>query len=325
MKRVAVAILLLALLGMAACGEEEPAPPAVEVPPAEVPEWANVTPEQIAESKKHGVPVAFENHLGMRFVLIPAGTFVMGSPQSTRPGRNRSAPQHEVTLTRPFYMQVMEVTNEAYRRCRPDHDAEELTRDSVKSRVQRQTHTTFGGHGKYGPELNEDSQPVTCVSWHEAAGFAAWLTGQGKGLVYRLPTEAEWEYTCRAGTRTTYAFGETLTHEHARVRPGRQVRDRRVNGPAEVGNYSPNAWGLHDMHGNALEWCADWYEQYSPERIENPKGPQEGTSKVIRGGSTRMEGIHVGSAERWARPPDYRTRWGWVGFRLVSPLPESRR
>ena len=319
MTRVAAAVLLLALFGVAACGDDpEPAPA--------LPPWAKVAPEQIAEAKKHGVPVAFENDLGMRFVLIPAGTFMMGSPEDEE-GRHRSKPQHEVFLSRPFYMQVMEVCNKAYRRHQPNHDAEELAKADMTLRSRTPSRVTTYPHTS-GPELNEEQQPVTWVSWQEAKAFAGWVTAQFGGRLYRLPTEAEWEYACRAGTTTRTAFGETLTHEQANI--GRNRFDtgpdpRGASSPAEVGNYSPNTWGLYDMHGNVMEWCADWFGAYGPDRAEGPTGPQEGTGRVIRGGSARTLKGYVGSAERWMWPPEYKTGRAWVGFRLVSPLPKPSK
>ena len=328
-KRVAVAVLLLALLGVASCGDDEPES-AVEVPA-----WAKVAPEQIAEAKKYGVPVAFENDIGMRFVLIPAGTFLMGQPDGT-PRASRAQPQHEVILTRPLYVQTTELTNEVYRRFRPKHSPEAVRRRGPRTQWGRGTTlrvpkhmTTFGGSGKYGAELDEPGQPVTCVSWHEAMSFAAWLTADEGLRLYRLPTEAEWEYACRAGTTTAYAFGETLTRDQARFGSDRgfegSAGPRRAIGVGEVGNYPPNAWGLHDMHGNVSEWCADWFGEYVPSPATNPTGPHEGDLRVIRGGCASTLAGHLGSAERWMRPPDYRTGLGHLGFRLVSPLPEPSK
>ena len=153
--------------------------------PEAVPDWAKVSDAQKAAAKEAGVPVAFENAIGMRFVLIPAGTFLMGSP-ATEEGRDGDEVQHEVVLTKPFYLGVTEVTNAQYRRFRADHDS-----------------------GAYKDEgLNGDDQPVVRVSWDDAVAFAEWLSGQDGGRTYRLPTEAEWEWACRAGTRTRYWWGD---------------------------------------------------------------------------------------------------------------------
>ena len=172
MKRVAVAIILLPLLSMAACGSDQPKPAAV------LPPWARVAPEQLAEAKKHGVPVAFENDIGMRFVLIPAGTFVMGSPEDEE-GRDDDEVQHKVTITKPCYMQVTEVTNRQYKQFRANHASSTATKD-----------------------LDGDDQPAVRVSLADCAAFAAWLGERDTARTYRLPTEAEWEYACRAGTTT---------------------------------------------------------------------------------------------------------------------------
>jgi len=296
-KRVALVILLLAMLGMAACGDDQPES-AVEVPA-----WAKVAPEQIADAKEHGVPVAFENDLGMRFVLIPSGTFLMGSPVGVTPGK-REIPQHEVTISQPYYMQVMEIRNETFRRMRPEHDP-----------------GVWGNQRDAGSApLNRTRQPASNISWNDAVSFAAWLTQQDKARGYRLPTEAEWEYGCRAGTATAYAFGDNLRHDQAAFRPSHVLDPRHLVSLVDVGSFPPNAWGLFDMHGNAGEWCADWYGPYTERAVVDPMGPDEGTRKIIRSGWSGKE--YVQSAVRGAAPPDYEQKGSSLtGFRLVSPLP----
>ena len=157
MTRVTAVLLLLTLL-LLACGPDD-------APPIEVPPWAKVAPEQIAEAKKHGVPVAFESDLGMRFVLIPAGTFLMGAPEGeerhTHPlGWPEDEHQHEVTLSRPFYMQITEVTNDQYRRHMEDHRSLVTT---GRSQLSAGSHYLDGG-----------DQPVTRLSWNAVAAFSSW-------------------------------------------------------------------------------------------------------------------------------------------------------
>ena len=217
---------------------------------AHPPAWAKVAPEQIAEAKKHGVPVAFENDLGMRFVLIPAGTFLMGSPEDEK-GRGDDEAQHKVTITKPYYMQITEVTNGQYRRFRADHDSGSLDVDS----------------------LDGDLQPVGSLAWSDAAAFAEWIGSQDEGRAYRHPSEAEWEYACRAGTMTRFSFGDPEQDEfvlHGRFfdrnspfesAPGSLGARRAV--AARVGTYPPNRWGLHDMHGNVREHVSDFYARYA--------------------------------------------------------------
>ena len=238
MKRVAVAVVLLAMLSVVACGGDETYPAKT----VEVPSWAKVAPEQIAEAKKHGVPVAFENDLGMRFVLIPAGTFLMGSPADEEE-REDDETQHEVTITKPYYMSIHEVTNGQYRRLKANHKCRECA----------------------GHTINADAQPVVDVSHAEAEDYARWLSHKDEDRGYELPTEARWEYACRAGTTTRYWWGEPRSEagRHANVldlAAKRAWSDTRkftfINTEdghavaAPVGSYQPNGWGLYDTLGN---------------------------------------------------------------------------
>jgi formylglycine-generating enzyme required for sulfatase activity len=165
------------------------------------------------------------------------------------------------------------------------------------------------------------------VSWLEAAAFCNALS-TGEGLMpaytingstvtqnegasgYRLPTEAEWEYACRAGTTTAYNTGDTITNTQANF------------GSSEakpVGSYAPNAWGLYDMHGNVSEWCWDWYDDYSGNAETDPAGPSSGTSRVVRGGAFNYgnaNGLRSGARDSYA--PE--NGWNPVGFRLVRPI-----
>ena len=228
-----VFIAALAVL-LTVCGQPESSEPAPDIP-----EWAHVAPQQIAEAKKHGVPVAFENDLGMRFVLIPEGRFVMGSPEDEE-GRINHETQHEVTISKPFYMQITEVTNGEYRKYKPDHQS--------------------GAHD--GHSLDGENQPVVEVSWEDAEAFAAWLGKQDPSRSYRLPTEAEWEHACRAGTRTAYAWGDDAAegwrHANANDPMTKEAfgfpwdgwpRDDGHRVTAPVASYPTNVWGLYDLSG----------------------------------------------------------------------------
>ena len=311
-KRVAIPVVLLALLGVAACGDDQD--PTAPAPPP----WAKLAPEQIAEAKKHGVPVAFENDIGMRFVLIPAGTFLMGSSESERRAFSRPASytdsrpdwytdaesQHRVTLTSPFYMSVHEVTNADYRSYKPLHP--------------------------FSERFDRDTQPAVDVSWIHATRYADWLSREDAARTYALPTEAQWEYACRAGTTTAYAFGDTISPDQACYSADPPGTPRLVT--TDVGSFAPNGWGLRDMHGNALEWCRDWYYSvYRAGPIADPLGPESGTHKVLRGGSWSFWAGYVRSARRWWSDPGRRAGpCNFVvarnlGFRLISPLPEPSK
>jgi formylglycine-generating enzyme required for sulfatase activity len=183
-------------------------------------------------------------------VLIPAGKFMMGSPES-EPGRQQNETQHEVTLTKPFYIGKYEVTQEQW---------QSVMGSNPSSRIK-------------GEKL-----PVTNVSWEDCQEFIKKLNAKTNGG-YRLPTEAEWEYACRAGTNTAYSFGDSLTKN-----------DANYGGPKEenikaAGSYNANAFGLYDMHGNVWEWCEDWLGDYPAEAVKNPRGPAKGTSRMLRGGA----------------------------------------
>ena len=272
-----------------------------------------VAPEQIAEARRHGVSVAFANALGMRFVLVPAGTFKMGSP-GTECGRSPGEDLHEVVLTKPFYLQVTEVTNRQYRMFQAEHKS-----------------GAYEGHS-----LDEAEQPVAGVSWSEAKAFADWMSENDSDRTYRLPTEAEWEYACRAGTETIFSWGDAEAdaggYANVADRAARRAvpawvavvdSDDRSFVAATVGTYQPNAWAVYDMHGNVWEWCGDWYGGYGAGRTVDPTGPGHyGLSslrRVLRGGSWAYSARHARSANRAfsdfsdSGPNDR-------GFRLAAPI-----
>ena len=322
MKRIAVAVPLLVLLGVAACGGDEPQP-AVEVPA-----WAKVTPEQIAEAKKHDVPVAFENQLGMRFVLIPAGTFLRGTP-SDEVRWSWETPQHEVTISRPFYMAIYEVTNGQYRAFMPDHDSGD--------------DTDFLEEATAEDDLNGDRQPAVGIPDVDAMAFSRWLGLRGGGRTYALPTEAEWHYAGRAGSSATFAWGDDPADaaKYANVFDGKRrdllerrslmactlsflahVEDDGFIVTAPVGSYLPNAWGLFDMHGNASEWCRDWASKLTAEAVTDPQGPEAGENRMTAGGNFNDEMYFQRASSRTPVTGGPESGAFMVGFRLVSPLPE---
>lgn len=258
--------LFVSLLVLAACGNDEPSKGA---PAAPVPAWAHVAKEQVAEAERLKVPVAFENSIGMRFVLIPAGKFSMGSPAS----ENDGPLQHEVTLTKPYYFSIWATTNAQYRRFDAGH------------------HTASGTDG--------EDHPVVNVSHDDAGKFLEWLNGQDRARTYRLPTEAEREYATRAGTTTRFWTGATPTF---RTSPwDGEATDA-------VGSLSPNPWGLYEIAENVSEWCADWYGEYPKEPVTDPTGPASGTERVLRSGVTVHGRGPTPSAFRFGRAPDTRFR-----------------
>ena len=201
-------------------------------------------------------PKEFTNSIGMKLVLIPAGTFTMGSSKEER-GRHSAETQHEVTVSTPFYLGKYEVTQNEYEKLMGNNPS------SIK-----------------GP-----TSPVETLRWKDAVSFCEKLSElpeeKAAGREYRLPTEAEWEFSCRGGSETAYGFADSseLLHEHAWFAENAQNKHH------PVGEKKPNRWGLHDMHGNVWEWCKDWYGDYPSGALTDPQGPSQGSERVIRGGS----------------------------------------
>ena len=150
--------------------------------------------------------------------------------------------------------------------------------------------------------------PITMVSWEDCQEFIKKLNAKTSGG-YRLPTEAEWEYACRAGTTTAYSYGDKMTSKDA------NLDDLKIKKPVIVGSYRPNAFGLYDMHGNVWEWCEDWYAKYSDGAVMDPKGPMTGKGRVLRGGSFHNGGNEARSPFRGHFEPPSRT--DHLGFRLA--------
>lgn len=286
--------------------------------PDALPVWAKVSEQQLEASKALGVPAYFENGLGMRFVLIPAGTFRMGSP-TTESGRLPGEVLHRVEIPVAFYMQITEVQNGQYAKFDADHSSERLDE----------------AHSLSGPD-----QPVVLVSWVHANGFADWLSRKDKDREYRVPTEAEWEYACRAGTKGAYSWGQSdvefpkyanCADVNCPVRPIESELDDGFGVSAPVARFQPNAWGLYDMHGNVREWCEGVYLAYEPsgeDELESPvevsggrptrngAAPLVGRMRVIRGGGWSSPTFVVRSAYRDRGCPTQ--TYLDLGFRLVS-------
>ena len=219
------------------------------------------------------------NGVSLEMILIPAGKFMMGSPASEK-GHTDCETQHEVTLTKPFYMGKFAVT-------------------------QEQWEAVMGVNPSYSKNAKN---PVTDVSWEDCQEFIKKLNGITKGK-YRLPTEAEWEYACRAGTSTAYSFGAKI------IPPDANYNGSKIGKPLAVGSYKPNAFGLYDMHGNIFEWCEDWKADYPKGAVTDPKGPAKGEDRVLRGGSFLSLGSVARSSTRLNLSPT--GRYYSRGFRLA--------
>jgi serine/threonine-protein kinase len=245
------------------------------------------------------------NSLGMKLVRIPPGKFLMGSSQGDPNHREDETPAHEVTIAQPFYLAAHLVTVGDFR-------------EFVEATGYK-TSTKQAGHYWLEPGWEQtDEHPVACLSWHDATAFCDWLTKKEK-RTYRLPTEAEWEYACRAGSTTAYSFGDDAAQldEHG------WHRGNSGNKAHPVGEWKPNPWGLYDMHGNLLQWCGDWYDAkfYDKSDGKDPRGPAHGSQRVLRGGSWNSTPLECRSAYRaYNMPNTHRSDRG--GFRVVLVSPD---
>jgi len=219
------------------------------------------------------------NTVGMRLRLIPAGEFVMGCDDSSD-----TRPQHRVKIGRPFYLGIHEVTQAQYR---------QITGSSPSN-------------------FKDDHLPVEQVSWHDTVNFCNQLSLRERKN-YRLPTEAEWEYACRAGSTDAYCFG----HDPAQLREFAWYEDNSSYRTHPVGLKQPSGWGLYDMHGNVSEWCHDWYlpTYYVDAQKESPRGPMSGSRRVIRGGGWDRNPFCCRSTYRDSKAPTH--RYVGLGFRVV--------
>jgi len=235
-------------------------------------------------------PATYTNSLGQTFVLLPAGTFTMGSP-SEEPGRNSDeGPQHQVTLTQPFYMQITEVT-------------------------QEQWEAVMGSNPSFFTEC--PTCPVETVSWDDVQNYIVQMNLRGEGT-YSLPTEAQREYAARAGSTTAFANGG-ITETGCGYDPNLDAIGWYCYNSGDkthpVAQKTPNAWGLYDMSGNVWEWCQDWYGGYSSSAETDPTGPSLGSNRVRRGGRWTGCARRCRSASRCSSAPD--ARHNYIGFRLL--------
>ena len=273
-------------LALSPSGQEPQAKPpeaAVPSPLAALPDLAE-PPE--AERSAAAPLKALTNSIGIQFKLLPAGTFTMGQAN----GDSEERPPHQVTLTKPFYMGVYEVTNAQWERVM----------------------------GSVPSQWKDADRPVEEVSWNDANKFCRKLSAlpeeKRAGRVYRLPTEAEWEYACRAGTTTEWSFGD----DASKLGEYGWFANNSGGQTHPVGQKKPNAWGLYDMHGNVWEWCSDWYGDYAKGTVTDPQVPSWGSIRVCRGGGWGVNARFCRSAVRLRYSPSY--RFIILGFRLaLSP------
>jgi formylglycine-generating enzyme required for sulfatase activity len=259
------------------------------------------------EAKEAGKPIT--NSVGMSLVRIPAGAFTMGSPENEK-HRGDDEQQHEVAITKPFRLGLYEVTQEQYE----------------KVMGANPSHFSAKGGGKQRVDKKDTSHhPVERVSWQDAVEFCQKLSAK-EGKTYRLPTEAEWEYTCRAGAKTVFHAGNDFNSNLANINGliyssyGKQEAGPFYRSTVPVGEYKANAFGVFDMHGNVQEWCADWYAEdyYKKSPKSDPAGPAEGMERVLRGGAWPSSAKACRSAGRHHLAPEEKSYT--TGFRVVLEL-----
>ncbi len=307
---------------------------------------------------------AFKNSLGMPFVLIPAGEFQMGADEASDETLKAVAyapadwvegetPRHSVRITQPFLMAAFQTRLRDFLCfCRTSGYQIEAERDDKPRHGLDSEGRPVKAAGfrpwKPGWEQTEE-HPANYVSWNDAVAFCRWLS-EREGRTYRLPTEAEWEYACRAGTTTWYSCGNepdelplvaNVADQDTKSRWPTAVVRHLIDGEfkntnfsypyvsgrsgyvhtAPVGSFQPNAFGLYDMHGNLWEWCQDWYDEsyYSQSPVDNPPGPSEGTCRVMRGGCWDDTPIYQRSAARLDHSPSFCCPR--AGFRIVCEVP----
>jgi len=237
-------------------------------------------------------PSEFINSLGMKFICIKPGTFIMGSPSSEK-GRKPDEIQHRVTLTKRFYLQTTEVTRKQWR--------------------------ALMGNGPISlTDGGTEDCPVNHISWEDSIAFIKRLNRKEHTNAYRLPTEAEWEYSCRAESTTAFPTGDNTETECVLDPAADKIAWYCANAsgnPQPVAIKPPNKWGLHDMNGNLYEWCSDWYAAYPQRPLTDPEGPATGETRIFRGGAFMYLVWHARSAHRRHHASHFRNRY--TGFRVA--------
>lgn len=246
----------------------------------------------------------FTNSLGIEFMQVPAGSFQMGSPDSDPETSSMEQPQHEVTISRPIWVATTEVTQAQW---------EQLMGENPYVRDRSNPYYSRPGMAE---RITRPDHPAT-VSWNDAQEFIAALNAAEDGPDYRLPTEAEWEYFARAGTTTRHYFGDDSSQLGNHAWFGEGFAE---GGHHPVSQKTQNPWGLYDIHGNVWEWVEDWFDSayYAQSPATDPQGPDNGSQRVVRGGSWHSTGDGWRSASRRDYDPDYRGIS--IGFRLVRDV-----
>ena len=316
---LAYVVLVLACGSLLGCGRK----PREEIVQPKTPAGADRSSQDQTGRDTGGKATEITNSIGMKLVLIPAGEFMMGSPDSDPIAGSEEKPAHRVRITKPFYLGVYEVTQGEYQRVMGGNPSGFSANGAYKDTVAGQDTTRY---------------PVETVSWDDAVAFCQRLSDlaaeRAAGRSYRLPTENEWEYAARGGTRTIFPWGDSLSSQQANfngyfpIRLGTPLYPRypggnTLEGPClarttTVGSYDQNPWGLYDTIGNVWEWCADRYakDYYATSPASDPTGSSSATDRVLRGGGWRSDGGDCRSASRGRSVPGFRLQV--YGFRVAG-------
>jgi formylglycine-generating enzyme required for sulfatase activity len=305
---------------------------------------------QIADAK--GIKSKTVPSLKLVRIAARGKTFTMGSPPGEK-DRDDDEIEHQVTLSADYYLGVMAVTRGQFRQFIQDADYKTEAEadgkgghgyDAEKRTVLQAPRYSWKDAGFY----QDDDHPVVNVSWNDAQAFCKWLS-EKDGKEYRLPTEAEWEFACRAGTTTRFYFGNDdsdlgqfanvadkslkakwdSNHKNKEYQKritawlDRVTWDDAYPFTAPVGKFKPNRFGLYDMQGNVWQWCGDWYGNYPTEAVTDPRGPDTGSERVRRGGSWSGDAHVCRSANRFRAEPTFRSNL--VGFRVAIVVEEKPR
>ena len=255
-------------------------------------------------------PKVITNSIGMKLVRISAGEFLMGSADADKNARSDERPQHRVRITKPFFAGMYEVTQAEY--------------ESAQG-VNPSWFSAEGGGQQKVAGLDTSRYPVERVSWLDATAFCKTLSERAEekaaGRSYRLLTEAEWQYCCRAGTATAFHYGDSLTSMQANINGrfpyGVDERGPYLGRTTKVGSYKPNAFGLYDMHGNVGELCSDWFgrDYYQQSPTDDPQGPEQGGDHLVMGGTWHTDAFRCRAAHRRSNAGSGLARY--FGFRVA--------
>lgn len=316
-----------------------PRPPTVK--PGDNPNGRTMTFKRVSQQRQAMSAETVKNSIGMTLRLVLPGTYLQG-PGPLEPA-SANETQQRVTLTKPFYMGVHEVTVGQFSEFVKARQAEDPQWRTEAEQDRSPNGLPLGGQSTVGRGVNywdpkatwmtpgfiqDRDHPVVFVSWHDALEFCRWLSRK-EGKNYRLPTEAEWEFAARAGTTTAYWWGDSIAggagrgnfgdRSYAKAHPNREMKVAFRDGyiyTAPVGRFRPNPWGFHDMLGNVWEWVADYYEPKEAARaFVDPSGPQRGSERVAKGGGWANRPDEFRAATRFKDDPSF--RFAGMGFRVL--------